>query len=538
MLFARTVAVWLVVAFILGASLGGASAASFTIDGSKTNQYVDGLGVNANYWSYTNHDLEPVLDALIDQAGMTLFRVVFNNGWEATNDNSDSTVMNQPYYNALYAGPEFEKLWGLIGYLNQKGISNGIVLNFQGPGPNWMGGGSLTAGMEDEWAEMIVSLLAYARNNRQLQFNLVAPDNEPDIGGEGIYVATAQQYVTMLEKLAAKLDANGLGDFRLVVPDRSNWTTNFFPEIMADPAIMAKVAHFGFHSYSGGGTDSAGVSQFVNSTAFADRKTWVTEYNVWCESCERGGQGTNGWDYFRETADYLLDHLANGASAGLVWEAYDSYYPHHNAWSFWGLFAVDSTNAIAKTYTPRKNFYTLAQISKFVRPGARRIGLTGTQGPLWIDVFYHDALGQLTLTGINTSSNPQIFSGSLASLPSIASLDFYYTSSTTNLAQAASAAITNHNFSLTVPPDCIFTLTGFDPARLLPPPVLTISQAGNSLTFSWPSVYTAHFLEMATNLNSLSQWTTVTNLRQTVGQEWQVNLSPTGAQQFFRLRQQ
>ena len=63
---------------------------------------------------------------------MTLFRVVFNNGWEATNDNNDPNVMNQAYYDALYRGPEFEKLWGLIGYLNQKGITNGIMLNFQG----------------------------------------------------------------------------------------------------------------------------------------------------------------------------------------------------------------------------------------------------------------------------------------------------------------------------------------------------------------------------------------------------------------------
>src|SRR5436190_443105 len=29
-------------------------AANITVDGSQTNQYVDGFGVNANYWSYTN----------------------------------------------------------------------------------------------------------------------------------------------------------------------------------------------------------------------------------------------------------------------------------------------------------------------------------------------------------------------------------------------------------------------------------------------------------------------------------------------------
>ena len=38
-------------------------------------------------------------------------------------------------------------------------------------------------------------------------------------------------------------------------------------------------------------------------------------------------------------------------------------------WGYWGLFAVDDTNAVDKTYTPRKQFYTLSQISKFVARG-------------------------------------------------------------------------------------------------------------------------------------------------------------------------
>src|SRR5437870_3697113 len=111
-----------------------AGAATITIDGGQTNQFIDGFGVNANSWHFSHDELRPVFDALIDQAGMTIFRVICNNGWEATNDNNDPNVMDWTYYNALYSNPEFEKLWSVIGYLNQKGITNGIVLNFQGPG--------------------------------------------------------------------------------------------------------------------------------------------------------------------------------------------------------------------------------------------------------------------------------------------------------------------------------------------------------------------------------------------------------------------
>src|SRR5205823_4599882 len=77
-----------------------AAAATVTIDGSVTNQFIDGFGVNANYWHFNNDELWPAIDALIDEAGMTLFRVVVNNGWEAINDNDDPTVMDWTYYNS------------------------------------------------------------------------------------------------------------------------------------------------------------------------------------------------------------------------------------------------------------------------------------------------------------------------------------------------------------------------------------------------------------------------------------------------------
>ena len=195
-------------------------AATVTFNGGVEYQAIDGFGVNANHRSWNNDELKPVLDALIDQAGMTLFRVVYDDtNWEANNDNSDPNVMNWSYYAPLYSNAAFTKLWNLIAYLNSKGITtNGVIFNFMGPGPSWMGGGTLTTGKEAEWAEMITSLLVWACYTNGLQFNLVAPDNEPDISNEGITITSANQYMTALRALAQKLDANGLSDLRLVGP--------------------------------------------------------------------------------------------------------------------------------------------------------------------------------------------------------------------------------------------------------------------------------------------------------------------------------
>ncbi|MDB6109268.1 MAG: hypothetical protein JWR69_1018, partial [Pedosphaera sp.] len=342
---------------------------------------------------------------------------------------------------------------------------NGVMLNFQGPGPQWMGGATLPPGYEAEWAEMIASLLIYARNTRHLQFSLVGPDNEPDNINQGVDVVNAAQYVTMLHLLAQKLDTNGSSDLRFVGPDRAGGGTNFMPEMMNDPVVMGKMAHFGVHGYSGSGTGSTGVRAFINQSGFQDRTLWMTEFNVWCPSCESGDGNTNDWSYFRGTAEYLLGHLANGASAGMVWDGYDSFYTLRNlGWTYWGLFAVDDTNAVPKTYTPRKNFYTLAQIARFVRPGAQQIGLSGSLGSLMAQAFYHKVSGQLTLTGVNPG-NATTLSGTLASLPAVGSLEFYCTSSSTNLYHSAPVMITNGAFTASIPADCVFTLTGFDPGK-------------------------------------------------------------------------
>ena len=310
---------------------GRANAATITINGSQTYQVIEGFGVNANHRSWNNNELQPVLDALIDQAGLTLFRVIFDKtDWESTNDNSDPNVLNWTYYNQIYTIPDFQKQWAMSAYLNQRGISNSLMFNFQGVGPPWMGGNTLTSGYEAEWAEMIASLLIYARSTQRLQFALVSPGNENDNNPPQGISMTSAQYVTALRKVAQLLDANGLSDLRFVGPDLAHTSTTWMSAMMNDSVIMGKLAHFGLHSYQDNGGESTGIYNFLLQSAYPDRTFWMTEYNFWCSPCESGGGGDNSWTYARTSVSYLLYHLANGASAGLIWEGYDSQYNYYN----------------------------------------------------------------------------------------------------------------------------------------------------------------------------------------------------------------
>ena len=75
---------------------------------------------------------------------------------------------------------------------------------------------------------------------------------------------------------------------------------------------------------------------------------------------------------------------------------------------------------------------------------------------------------------------PSLF-GALTSLPAIPSMDLYYTSSTTNLCYGGSVAVNNGTFSVTVPADCVFTLTYTNTVAGQTVP-LVISQAPHFLT--------------------------------------------------------
>jgi hypothetical protein len=176
----------------------------------------------------------------------------------------------------------------------------------------------------------------------------------------------------------------------------------------------------------------------------------------------------------------------------------------------------------------------VAQISKFVRPGAQRIAVNGSTSPLVLLAFYQPNTGQLALTGVNTGSRTATLSGTLTNLPSVSSLDLYYTSSTTNLAHGATVPVTNGVFTATVPADCVFTFSGFSPQIAVS--LLFTNQAKN-IVLSWASALTNYVLEGTTNLNPPS-WSLLTNTPQLNGEQQSVTIVPATQQQFFRLHQQ
>lgn len=447
---------------IIAQTKKGNTTIDIQIDASQKFQQIDGFGVNANTRSWDHRKLVPALNMLIDSMNSTVWRVIVETvyNWEDKDDNSDPFTFNWDYYNKLYETPKFQKAWDMIQFLNSHGITKNLMINFMGPIPLWMGGKSVKAKYEDEYIEMLVSFFYYAVKVKHLQIGLVSIMNEPDIENEGPTVSP-QQYAQLLRKFIDRMDSLGLSNIRIVAPDVASMNTGskaYIPFLMKDSVIMSKIAHFGLHSYGG---YYAPVDSSLKMSEYPQSTFWITEWNNWCNGCDEGILGEYDYNYAQKSISYLLDLLKHGASAGIVWEGYDSYYEHHapSSFSYWGVLAYDPQT---KTYHPRKTFYAIQQVSRFVLPGAWQVSLeesTLSADSIPMLAFYDSLSQHVTIIGINTRNSTVMLNGAIQNLPNIDHFYLYYTDSSRNLQESGHTTVSGKGFKTSIPPNCIFTLT-------------------------------------------------------------------------------
>jgi len=457
---------------------------SLKVDGTNKFRQIDGFGVNINTAWWYNGDfrdariIQPAIDLLIDSLGVTIFRAVIEEmDWEKVNDDNDPDNFNWNYYNKVFSNKRFQGVWNTLHYLNQKGITDELIISFMGGPPSeaplaekdrqksWMGDTDYTIspGMEEEFVESIAALLYYARNTAKIQFALVSPLNETDIVSstkgadhpdgivEGPNIPDATQVVRIIEKLARKLDAIGMSDVRFVAPDAAGdqLFKSCFEEMVKDSYLMDKLAYWGVHDY---GTNAKNYFNIINTHANPNKSFWVTEM---------AGIGN------------LLGQLGDSASSYIFWDGFDCVYQHArrngygsappNDWVFWFgpevgkplLEYLPSTNS----WSPRKQFYQFAQVFKFVKPGARLIGSIVNDSSLIVRSFLNPD-GQVVIVGLNSDKESITLNGTLTNMPAIGRLAMTYTNSEKNLQKGSDICLDNNEMKVNIPPDCVFTLRG------------------------------------------------------------------------------
>jgi len=445
--------------------------ARIRVNPEEQYQVIQGFGINFT-GPYFRNDQKAMFDRLIDDLGVTMFRVVpylVYSNWEEYNDNDDPNVMNWEYYNNRYSHPIFEAAWNGLHYLNSRGIRPMLAL--MGPVPAWMTDndplpprhkvcqenvppnqqGHLSPAKYDEFAEEVVSMVEYARNHEHIDFDYFSPFNETDCyPPEGPRI-DPDEAPKVLDAVARRLDKEGLGDIRLAVPDNAVITNDYTDPILKDNALIKQVGAFTFHSYS---DISVGPQvERVKASKYPDVPVWLTEYG---DLSDQNKTFENQWKMFSLASNRrALTALNQGASAVFYFDAFDDYEECMKRLCYYGLFTSAS-----QVYSPKKSYYATRQLYHFVRPGWRRIAATTDAAGLTLSAFQGPSPDALVIVGVK-EGGPSHFRIDLPQTDTgPASWDLYETTRELNCQKVMTLSARGGHAEIDLPAEAVFTLVG------------------------------------------------------------------------------
>ncbi len=232
---------------------------------------------------------------------------------------------------------------------------------------------------------------AYARSRAHVDFTYFSPFDETDVyPTEGPRI-DPEEVPSVLGAVARQLKKDGLADVKLVVADQADPARNFFSPILKDTELMKQVGALSLHIY--GDSDAVAPNlEHVKKSKFPQIPVWVTEYG---ELADLNRTAENEWKGFSIGADRRgLRVLDQGASALVIFDAFDDYEDAVERLCYWGLFST-----AGHVYAAKKRYYATKQLYHFVPPGSQRIAATTIAGGLTVSAFRNADRNSLIIVG-------------------------------------------------------------------------------------------------------------------------------------------
>lgn len=451
------------------------------VDTGARQQRIDGFGVNVTPAQWRGGNLRSALDLLVDDLGATLIRFdcYGRADWLDPKKLQPDGTFPAEYLRSVYTQPVFSDAWATFRYLNGKGIEP--ILNVSGHIPPSWGKDKGTLGTRltnfEAYAEMVVSLLRWAREKEQLKFSLFMPFNESDFGRVEGPIIDVADIVTATEAVRRRMLSNGLGDVRLIVMDDTHPMIERIEPFLRTAALKPVIRAFGWHTYGNGLYEDNRASWFqlesfaaqirkaVDQSTYRGTSLWLTEYGDLDQT--DGIEFTFAWLSTRR----LLYFLNDGGNAGIAWDAFDNYHVHDEAWAKYGLLHTDQSGW---TYTPKRRYFAAKQVYRFVRPGFWRVK---SEAPAprpdfvfaeWTNLgrhvqtaaFVSEDHRQFTLVGMNNLEGKTELVFRLNGLnPNIRSLRLFCTTREEDCRDCGEVPVQDGRVKIELPERTIFTLT-------------------------------------------------------------------------------
>jgi O-glycosyl hydrolase len=273
--------------------------------------------------------------------------------------------------------------------------------------PGWMKtSGSMIGGtlLDTDYSALANYFVKYiqAYGAAGVPISYVTPQNEPlnAPSWPGMSLTPGQE-TTLVQQMGQAFAANQINT-KILAWDH-NWDVPSYPEsIYNDPTTANYAVGAGFHIYSG-----TPVYQTQTHNDYPGKEIYLTEATggVW--------QSSKQVDFHDALDTWIIDTTRNYANGAMLWNiALDPNMGPLNSdtngiGECRGLVTINTTNGVV-SYNP--DYYALAQVSRFVKPGATRI-YSNTFGAGSIDdVAFQNPDGSKVLVAYNDSSSAQTIS--------------------------------------------------------------------------------------------------------------------------------
>jgi O-glycosyl hydrolase len=366
-------------------------------------------------------DQARILDALYVDLGLT--RVRFHPDLiEPVNDNADPNVADLSKFDFSW-----QKSDGHIAHIRNL-LARGVTTYFASPITlePWMNSSNPA-----EYAEWVIVMLRHWRA-QGLEMPYYSIVNEPGFSRSGIWPGTWMRDVVKI--LGPRLAAEGFKT-KLVVPDDVDpmQALGRLQVILADPDARRYIGAVAYHLYSRGG--EAQVKQLAEQYGLP---IWMTEFST-------------GDDWF-QWAVIMQQMIADyGASA------VDYMWGYFGDWDKSQLIRIRVDNGAYAGFDFTRQHYVMGQYSKYVRPGAVRVGATSGEADVKVAAFVDGTREIVVAT--NTGSQQHTVQFELASV-CVTHVDPIRTSGTENLQALPTLTLDQPRFSTTLPPRSVTTFVG------------------------------------------------------------------------------
>jgi glucosylceramidase len=268
--------------------------------------------------------------------------------------------------------------------------------------PGWMKtsdsmiGGTLNSGDYQVLADYLTKFIQ-AYDAAGVPIALITPQNEPEYSPSnypGSTLTASQEASLIGDNLGPDLQKAGLST-KIIAYDH-NWNDTTFPEtVLGDPTAGPYTAGVAWHCYAGDPS-----AQTTVHDAYPNKDTYFTECS--------GSQSSNPANTFSDSLDWQTENLIIGATRNwaktvTTWNmALDpSGGPSMNCTTCTAAVTVDNS---AGTATYNAEYYVLGQASKFVKPGAVRIGSNTFGSGNLEDVAFKNPDGSDALIALNADT--------------------------------------------------------------------------------------------------------------------------------------